>query len=183
MKENSTTDTLAFHVPDINMHDKVIAYCDALEATDEHDGSKTESFESCVRRTLTARHAVAQGLTIEGEFARPIDAEDLKCLTESDLKLKKIAPLIVSSLGRSKLKAWREALGAPTTAWWWWLDDQIPGPSLRLRIFKILLGLSIAIAFSFVLEIVRRFLSVGADLPTVVLQGLLALVATGTIWQ
>jgi tetratricopeptide (TPR) repeat protein len=183
MKENSVSDTLTPRLPDINMHEQVIAYCDALEATEKDDGSSGEVFESCIRRTLTARHAVAQGLAIEGEWAQPIDAEDLKNLAEADQRLKKMAPVIVNSIGHPKLAAWREAIGAPTTAWWWWPENQIPGPSLRLKIIKVLLGLLIAIAFSFILEIVRRFLSVGTDLPTVVLQGLLALVATGTIWQ
>src|SRR5205823_14189127 len=107
-------------------------------------------------------------------------------IIELDQKLRKDAKRVNAIARRFDLAEWRESIRPPDGAWWWRLDLH---PSAKPRFISkgvLLTGLGwilIAISLSFILEVVRRFLSTGADVPSTVLQGLLALLVGSTIIQ
>jgi tetratricopeptide (TPR) repeat protein len=109
---------------------------------------------------------------------------ELKRLADLDEQLKARAKAITLAVGRRRLNDWREALCAPPAAWWWSLHERVPDERpISATIIDYLLWILIAVLFSFILEILRRFLRGGTDLPSTVVQGLLALLATGTVVQ
>jgi tetratricopeptide (TPR) repeat protein len=164
--------------------DRIIAYDEALKTALDNLHVSDKDLESHVRDTLIARDSVAQSQVDADQRQKIINSDDLKKLAELDRQLKADAKKIVSAIGRPKLKDWREAIGAQQAAWWWSLDDRVPSErSTPTIVLNYVLWIMIAIALSFILEIVRRFLNGSTDLASTVLQGLLALLATGTVVQ
>jgi tetratricopeptide (TPR) repeat protein len=186
MKENNVAQTRLLG-QDSNgvgsIQEQLIAYGDALNSLSNTAPSGSD-FENHVRQVLVAREAVARTLRGAEEHYRVVTADELKKLHELDQQLKASALIITTAVGPSKLGSWRESLGIPPIAWWWSLSDLVPQEkSILATVFKYLLWILIAISLSFILEIVKRFLSGGTDLPSTVLQGLLAFLATGTVVQ
>ena len=143
-----------------------------------------DDFEVRLRRVLIARDDVALAIAAENKLNQSLSVDELKQLTDLDRRLKAQAKPITLAVGRSKLQDWREALGAQQDVWWWSLPDRVPEKrSIPRTLLNYILWILIAIALSFILEIVRRFLNAGTDLPSTILQGLLALLATGTLVQ
>ncbi|HEY0100015.1 MAG TPA: tetratricopeptide repeat protein, partial [Pyrinomonadaceae bacterium] len=110
-------------------------------------------------------------------------------VVEQDQRLRNDAKKIVSVVGQSALAHWRDAkqtLKKPdepiSFPWWWSLDEQVAEPWF-IYALKTCLWLCIAVALSFTVEIVRRFVSSGVDLPSTIAQGLLALLVGGTLIQ
>lgn len=133
-----------------------------------------------VLRALIVRDQIARFVTAE-----PIaDADVVAALAEQDERLKKAARRITRRIGRTEIQNWREAAGRGDDAWWWLLDRRADAE----KSWKDLLSTTaawvlIALSLSFSLEIVRRYLNGGADFTSTVLQGVIALIAGGTIFK
>lgn len=141
-------------------------------------------FTRAVGKALLARERVGRLLGEDGEKQLPPCPEELEQVALLDRQLKSNAARLVAVVGREKFADWREAVRPAEGAWWWSLEDR--APQRRSNVDTTLSYLSwilIAVVLSFILEIVRRFISGGADLPSTVIQGLLALFAGGTVVQ
>jgi len=133
---------------------------------------------------LIARDRVARALASD----QPALSETLALINELDQTLKTDADSM-NVVAWESMADWRESFQPAGTAWWWWLDDYQPvekkyfSSRAALASLTWLSWISIAISLSYILEVVRRFLSTGADIPSIVLQGLLALLVGSTIIQ
>lgn len=181
-KDNSTTKTQQTVLTDGragDMHVLLSAYEAAMSSM--LDGDAGGEIEARVRRVLVSREDLARLLGGEDGKGRTISADELARLANLDEKLKGQARSIVLALKRQKLDGWRDSLGAPPSAWWWSLQDRVAERRLGSTLITYLLWLLIAVSLSFILEILRRFLNADTDLPSTIIQGLLALLATGTV--
>lgn len=163
-----------------NLDDAISAYETALAnlPLEKSGDSKTKVMDVFIARDNVA-HALA-------ENQAAATSEVLGRIIELDQILKKAARRISSLVGRPTLPDWRESFQPPESAWWWSLDAH-PAAGPRFISIRALLTwlcwILIAICLSFILEVMRRFLSAGADVPSIVLQGLLALLVGSTIIQ
>lgn len=148
-------------------------------ASDEAGKPQSILLELLVTRDRLAC-VVARDLAAEPEI--------LDRISQLDQTLKKDAGRVNAIAGHS-MADWRESFQPAETAWWWWLDEYQPAEqklisaSTAFTSVTWLCWVLIAISLSYILEVVRRFLSIGADLPSVVLQGLFALLLGSTIIQ
>lgn len=143
-----------------------------------------DEFAAAVRQALLARDRVDCLVRANYKRNQPPSPEELRRLAALDRTLKNRAKRIVAVVGRETLADWRASVCPPDTAWWWSLHDLVPQHrslgDTNLTVFSWIL---IAVAVSSILEILRRFISGGTDLPSTVVQGLLGLVAGGTVVQ
>jgi hypothetical protein len=131
------------------------AYRGALEALPR---PSEDDFLARTIQALIARDEVAYLLSKE-LLASPALIEEV---AKVDRELKEKAKLIDQVIGRSTLLEWRETRQPPNGAWWWALDERVaPKPGLFWTILSMFL---VAATIGLTTEIVRRFLSGGADL-------------------
>jgi len=162
-----------------NLDETISDYAKALEHT---HSDKPECPKSKVMDVFIARDRVAHVLA----NTQLATSYSLGRITELDQELRKDATRINSMANGPTLANWRESLRPAESAWWWWLDVHPAAESkfISLRALAAwVCWLLIAISLSFILEVVRRFLSTGVDVPSIVLQGLLALLVGSTIIQ
>lgn len=157
------------------------ALCEVIKGVDD---KQTHKLSSTVVKALLARDELSSMLRAKYSKDQPPSAEDLERVAALDRQLKSHAFSIVSVVGRERVADWREAVNPAEGAWWWSLENHALRPkSYGDLILTSLSWILIAVLLSFIFEIVRRFISGGTDLPTTVVQGLLALFAGGTIFQ
>lgn len=129
---------------------------------------------------LIARDQVAAAMVAQSI----IDSNTLAGLSKQDERLKSAARQITNGIGKREVQNWREAALRADDAWWWSLDKRAETEkSWRDFVSTILAWVLIALSLSFSLEIVRRYLNGGADFTSTVLQGVIALIAGGTIFK
>jgi len=162
-----------------------IAECDGRTL----DAKQRQELRRDLLKLLITRDRIA-AILLEKKLA----PEAIECVAEADQKLKKHASSIVECVGADSFRHWSESGLIPSseiqpTSWWWKLDQEVhvdsPGP-LRLvlnLLVKICLWLIIAVSLSYIVEIARRFVGSGTDVPSVVIQGFLALLVGGTLVQ
>lgn len=142
-------------------------------------------FEDNVREIILLRNRIAHLLSCDdNQCYQILTSSELELLSALDGELKNKTSEIVRTIGINKFLLWRTTVQPPEQSWWWRLDELVSKPKSYLKIFLYYLSwVLIAVSLSYSLEIVRRFLSGGTDLPSVVVQGLLALIAGGTLVQ
>jgi hypothetical protein len=157
----------------------------ALGAVDAGTGGgPAGACADAVVKALLARDRVARLVGAGREGNRPPGSEELEKIAALDRQLKSQAASIVSVVGRGQFADWRGAMKPAEGAWWWTLEEHAPRHRSRLGLVATFLSwVLIAVSLSFILEIVRRFIGGGADLPSTVVQGLLGLLAGGTVVQ
>jgi len=163
------------------LDDAVSAYATAVTNLTSKEAGKSKAV---VIEILNARDKVASALT----NGQSVESEVLMRVNELDQKLKRDAGRIKSIAGHS-LAEWRESFHPGESAWWWSLDVHRPVES-KLESFPAvvtagtwLCWISIAFSLTFIVEFARRFVATEADLPGIVLQGLLALLVGGAVFQ
>lgn len=130
-----------------------------------------------VMNVLVARDEIEHALS-----GQTITVDVLARIAHQDRRLKESVKAITNIVGRSTLSDWRETRQPPASAWWWSLDLQGTEPWYKLAL-TIFLWICIAMALSFIAEIVRRFVSSGVDIPSTILQGWLGFLVGSTIFQ
>lgn len=159
----------------------VLAYENTVKNLASNEAGK---LQLALLEVLIARDRVARALASD----QPALSETLALVNQLDQKLKTDADSI-NAVAWESMADWRESFQPAGTAWWWWLDDYQPvekkffSSRAALASLTWLCWISIAISLSYILEVVRRFVSTGADVPSIVLQGLLALLVGSTIIQ
>ena len=166
----------------------LIAYEEALDnlpSAQVKDHARKIEDQSKVLDVLIARDEIARQLAGDSMV---LPATLIK-ITEQDRRLKDNVKAIIRIIGPSTLACWREAGQIPigedkpsSSPWWWLLDERATEPWYKYAL-KIALWIFIAIALSFIVEIVRRFVSGGVDVPSAIVQGLLALLVGSTLIQ
>lgn len=144
--------------------------------------AEAEDSRSRVIDVFIARDNVALALANK----QTVTSAMLERIIELDQRLKKDAKRVNKIARRFALAEWRESIKPPGGAWWWRLDAHAAAEQRFISKGVLLTWLGwilIAISLSFILEVVRRFLSTGADVPSIVLQGVLALLVGSTIIQ
>jgi tetratricopeptide (TPR) repeat protein len=157
-----------------SLSDAVAEYEQALSVTStEEPGTQS----SRLLKMLLARQAVSLALKSES----PSSVTLFQKIVNLDKTLRlRIEDLEASTKEAVKLE-WRETI-QPSPEDWWWPSD-IPKNKFLSRILIVLAWIAIAIALSFIVEVVKRFLSGGVDVASTVLQGLVALLVGGTAVQ
>lgn len=164
-----------------DLAEAVLAYENTVKNLASSEAGK---LQLALLEVLIARDRVARALASD----QPARAETLALINQLDQTLKTDADSM-NAVAWESMADWRESFQPASTAWWWRLDDYQPIEkkffSSRAALASVtwLSWISIAISLSYILEVVRRFLSTGADVPSIVLQGLLALLVGSTIIQ
>ena len=164
--------------------DDIIAECDE-SAPKTLNANQRQEFSRKFLKLLINRDRVAAMLS-----EKQLAPEEIERVTAADANLKKHAKSIVYCVGADSFRRWSESGLIPSsevqpTSWWWKLDEQVPDDSIGLLrpAINICLWLVIAVSLSYIVEITRRFVGSGTDVPSVVIQGFLALLVGGTLLQ
>lgn len=163
------------------LDDAVSAYDKAFTTLTSKEAGASKSM---VIELLIARDKIARALTDD----QSPESGVLVRINELDLRLKKDAGRIAIIAGRS-LADWRESFQPAESAWWWRLDAYQPSEPNFIHVRTLfalapwICWISISVSLTYVLEVARRFVSTGADVPSIVLQGVLALLVGGAISQ
>jgi hypothetical protein len=129
---------------------------------------------------LLARDRIARMLTAEEEG----DASLLDRVSQLDQRMKDKVRLVIAGVGRLTFRQWRETLRPPDEHWWWRLDEHMAGSQFRAKYAgALIIWILIAISLSYIVDVVRRFLSGGVDVLSTSLQGLIALLVGSTLVQ
>jgi tetratricopeptide (TPR) repeat protein len=139
--------------------------------------SRNDDDELKVMKVLVARDQIEHQMS-----GQPITVDILTRIAQQDRRLKESVKAINNIVGRSTLTSWRESRQPPESAWWWSLELQETEPWYKLAL-TIFLWVCIAMALSFIVELVRRFVSSGVDIPSTILQGWLGFLVGSTIFQ
>lgn len=142
--------------------------------------SKAHEIDSTVLNLLVARDKVSNEISQE----KAVEPAVLEILILLDQKFNNNASLISNHVSRNAFSNWRDTVQPSEKYWWWRIDQRVRDSGLNLRyLWALLMWIMIAISLSYIVEIVRRFLSSGVDILSTVLQGLLALLVGGTLVQ
>lgn len=168
-----------------NLTAAINAYSSALrEVLVGVGGKQHKDLTGAVGSMLLARDLVARSLSAGSEKTPLPTPEELGRLVDLDIELRANAVRIVRRVGRERFADWRRAVPCPDAAWWWSLEEVASSQlSYVSRALSVASWLLIALALSFIIEIIRRFLSGGTDLASTLLQGLLGFIVGSTVFQ
>lgn len=178
-----------------NIDDDLLAdYCssvsDFIASCDESaqatlNANQQQEFSRKLLKLLITRDKIATLIS-----QKKLTPEEIERLAAADQKLKERASSIVHCVGADSFRQWSESGLIPSsdiqpTSWWWKLNEQVrdDSPGLPRLVINICLWLLIAVSLSYIVEIARRFIGSGTDVPSVVIQGFLALLVGGTLLQ
>lgn len=141
--------------------------------------SKMANTELAVLDLLIARDHVAHIV----EEVPMLATTDVIQLATLDCEVKKAAAQITSLVGQHSFMNWREAIQPREEAWWWSLDQRAANEKSLQPWVSITAWITIGLSITYIVEIARRFIGLGTDAISTVLQGGLGLLVTGTVIQ
>lgn len=133
--------------------------------------------ESRLLSVLLARDEIAGMLDVTYQLS----VGDLHRIQTLDKKLKSSIRDAATSVDECAKNEWRDLLPSRADQWWWSFDR--PKRHWLSGALLALAWIAIAIALSFIVEILKRFLAGGVDVTSTVLQGLVALLVGGSAVQ
>ena len=154
------------------------------EATSDYQRTLAELFdktradpESRLLAILLARDEIAEILDATSQLS----VGDLHRIQTLDKKLKSSIQEAAKSIGEYAKNEWRDLLPSRADQWWWSFNR--PKKHWFSGALLTFAWIAIAIALSFIVEILKRFLAGGIDVTSTVLQGLVALLVGGSVVQ
>lgn len=166
-----------------DIDDAIAAYTQAVENVPQ---VSDDDANLKVLEVLLARDRVARELALTPTPTSGL----LTSIAEVDHDLKAKTEKINEIVGPTIMADWRQARQRPADAihgqpqieeWWWSLDSRVAGDGWQVRALNYILWGCIVVSLSFIIEGLRRFLTVEVGILGTVLQGLVTLMVGSTL--
>lgn len=152
----------------------------------ESIGELIREYGSLVSQIPGDNSALLKALVLRARINNALEAADevspaiAEGVTAADCSLKE-AKENLSVVQVEQIEKWRKSLQTSDIQWWW--STEPPKDAVWIRIFRYLLWVLTAISLVYLVEILRRQLGNAPDALSVTLQGMIGLLAVGTLAQ